>query len=202
MPGKAAKVVISERQKEVLEAIVAKSTNPHRLVVRARIILLAFEGLRNDQIAPRVGLGADQVGVWRRRWRDAFEQLVAIECRDGVKALRKAVEARLSDAPRSGGPTTFTAEQVTQILAIACEDPARSGRPVTHWTPTELADEAQERGLVKSISVRQVGRFLKSGQVEAASLPVLAERKSRRPRTVPARGGNRLHLLPGGSPTV
>ena len=66
-----------------------------------------------------------------------------------------------SDLPRSGSPGKFTAEQVTQILAVACEDPEASGRPVTHWTPRELADEVAKRGIVESISPRQVGRFLK-----------------------------------------
>ena len=46
--------------------------------------------------------------------RDA---LVAIECRESAAALTRAIEQALSDAPRSGAPGTFTAEQVTQILA-------------------------------------------------------------------------------------
>ena len=47
----------------------------------------------------------------------------------------------LSDRERPGGPSTFSAEQLTKIIAVACEKPEESGRPVTHWTPTELADE-------------------------------------------------------------
>ena len=38
-----------------------------------------------------------------------------------------------------------------------------SGRPITHWTPPELADEAKKRGIVESISPRSVGRFLGRG---------------------------------------
>jgi transposase len=186
MPGKAAKVVITERQKEVLESIIARPTSPQRLVSRSRVILLAFEGLLNEQIAERVELGALQIGCWRRRWRDAFERLVAVECREGIKALREAIEELLCDEPRSGSRGKFTAEQVTQILAVACESPEDSGRPVTHWTPRELADEVIKRGIVPSISVRQVGRFLKSGGIKAASHPVLAQRQSGGPRAVPA----------------
>jgi putative transposase len=185
MPGKAAKVIITERQLEVLESIIAGSTSQQRLVTRSQIILLAFEKRLNEEIAEHVGLGPDQVGTWRRRWRDAFERLVVIECAEGVKALRRAIEVLLSDEPRSGWSGKFTAEQVTQILAMACEDPQECGRPVTHWTPTELADEAVRRGIVESISPRQVGRFLKSRGIKTASLQVLVKRQSRRRRAVP-----------------
>jgi hypothetical protein len=48
-------------------------------------------------------------------------------------------------------------------VAIACEDPQASGYPISHWTAKEIAAEAVKRGIVESISVRQVGRFLKRG---------------------------------------
>jgi putative transposase len=85
----------------------------------------------------------------------------------------------LGDRPRGGSPGKFTAEQVTQILAIACEEPEASGRPVTHWTPRELADEVIQRGIVESISPRQVGRSLKIGRAPAAPQPLLAECRAR-----------------------
>jgi len=91
------------------------------------------------------------------------------------KEVREVVENILADAPRSGTPPTFTAEQVVQIVAIACEDPARSGRPVTDWRPEEVADEAIQRGIVERISPRQVGRFLRRGRLETASEPLLVE---------------------------
>jgi len=186
MPGKAAKIRLSERQKEILEVIVRKSTSEQRLVVRAWVVLLGYQGKLNEVIAEELGLCAAQVGQWRRRWADSWDRLIAVECREGCKALAKSIEALLRDAPRSGSPGKFTAEQVTQILAVACEAPEDSGRPVTHWTPAELADEVQKRGIVDSISVRQVGRFLKSGRSETTSRRVLVECESRRPRTVPA----------------
>ena len=76
-------------------------------------------------------------------------------------------------------PPKFSAEQVTQILALACEPPQDSGRPVTHWTPRELAEEAKQRGIVRSISPRQVGRFLKDGRPATAPQSLLAERPAR-----------------------
>jgi putative transposase len=60
------------------------------------------------------------------------------------------------------------------ILTVACESPATSDRPVTHWTPRELADEVIKRGIVPSISARHVGRFFKGGCAPAASVAVLA----------------------------
>jgi len=52
---------------------------------------------------------------------------------------------------------------VAQIISLACEKPEDSGLPVSHWTPPELAREAAKRGIVESISPRQVDRFLKGG---------------------------------------
>jgi transposase len=69
----------------------------------------------------------------------------------------------LVDKERPGGPTKFTAAQLTQIIAVACELPEESDRPVTHWTPSELADELKKRGIVESISPRHVDRVLKGG---------------------------------------
>jgi transposase len=121
---------------------------------------LAFAGLSNPEIADQVGRSRRQVGLWRRRWATAWNQLIDIECLETYAALRRAVEEVLSDAPRPGAPGKFTAEQVTQILAVACEPPAKSGRPITHWTAWELADEVVKRGIVESISPAQVGRYL------------------------------------------
>jgi putative transposase len=87
------------------------------------------------------------------------------------------IEEILDDAPRPGGPATFSPEQIVQIVAVACEPPDKSDRPISHWTARELADEAKKRQIVKSISSRSVGRFLKTGRLAATSQPVLAERQ-------------------------
>lgn len=65
----------------------------------------------------------------------------------------------LSDAPRPGAPATFTPENIVKIVAVACELPEESDRPITHWTSRELADEVIKREIVPSISTRTVGRF-------------------------------------------
>ncbi|MGZ3397342.1 MAG: IS630 family transposase [Isosphaeraceae bacterium] len=160
MPGKAAKITITERQQEILQTFSRSVTAPSRLRQRAAIIVLAFDGLLNEDIAQRVGLTHRQVGRWRRRWADAWDRLVDLECCESRAVWRRAIEAVLSDEPRPGAPGKFTPEQVTQILAVACEPPEKSGRPITHWTVRELTDEVIRRGIVESISPSQVSRSL------------------------------------------
>jgi len=164
--GKAAKVVLTEEQKSVLQQITRSTTMPRRLVQRAGVILLAFAGWLNRDIAAEIGLARKQVGLWRRRWQQSFDALVAIECREPHSAFRRAMEDVLSDAPRSGSTGAFTAEQVTQILAVACEPPEQSGRPIDRWTHRELADEVIRRNIVSSISVSQVGRYLSQAELQ------------------------------------
>lgn len=171
MPGQARKVIITEKQLDVLQTFARSHTAPKRLVQRAQIILLAFEGKLNADIALAVSLDRKQVGLWRKRWQESFDALVAVECGETPAALRRAVEDVLSDAPRPGAPGTFTAEQVASILAVACEPPENSGRPIDFWTARELADEVVKRGIVESISVTQVGRYL----AEAALAPHRSE---------------------------
>jgi transposase len=164
MPGKAAKVWITERQQPILIELSKSLTESQLVVQRATIVLLAFAGQLNEQIAVRIGLGPGQVGVWRRRWQAAWEELTALECRE-PRRLREAIQEVFRDAPRSGSPGTFTAAQVTQILALACEPPAKSGRPITHWTRKELHAEVLKRGIAQ-ISESQVGRYLKQAVLQ------------------------------------
>ena len=175
MPGRAARITITERQQEVLQTMTRSSTCAQAMAQRARMILLAFAKRTNEEIADILGCERHAVGIWRGRWAEDFERLVLVECCEGIPALRRAIEEVLSDLPRSGCPGKFTAEQVAQILAVACELPEACERPVTHWTPRELADEVVQRGIVESISARQVGRFLKYSRTATASQSLLAE---------------------------
>ena len=70
---------------------------------------------------------------------------------------------RLCDAPRSGKPVRITAEQVCQIIELACEAPERFGRPISHWSEREIAAEVKARGIVEQISDRHAARLLKRG---------------------------------------
>jgi len=183
MPGKAASVIITEVQQEVLRSFSRSTTAPSRLRQRASIILMAFEGLLNQEIAEGVGLTHRQVGRWRRRWADAWPRLIDIERCESRAALRRAIEAVLADEPRPGAPGKFNPEQVTRILAVACEPPEKSGRPITHWTAHELTEEVIRRGIVASISPSQVSRYLN----EAALQPHKSRYWLNTPETDPAR---------------
>jgi len=116
------------------------------------------------------------VRKWRRRWADAEAQLAAVE--QHPRDLRVLVATILADAPRSGAPGSFTAEQIVQIVNLACTPPPQVGRPIDAWTPRELAHEVVKQGIVATISARSVGRFLKRGRSPAASQSLLAERES------------------------
>jgi hypothetical protein len=72
----------------------------------------------------------------------------------------------VQDDPRPGTPQTFTAEQWCRIIALACEPPEKSGRPISHWTPRELAEEPIKRGIVESISVRHIARFFNQAELK------------------------------------
>ena len=178
MPGMAAKVVITERQQEMLQTMAFARGCPQGLAHRAEIILLAFDGFTNEEIGAKLRCERHGVGIWRKRWQRAFSRLTVVECVEKPPALREAISEVLGDLPRAGCGGKFTAEQIARILAVACESPEKSGRPVSHWTPRELADEVVKRGIVASISVRHVGRFLKGGGASTAQEPVLAQRQS------------------------
>jgi transposase len=165
VPGSATKLLITERQQAVLRQLAAAPTSPVRLAQRAEVILRAFAGQENQVIAAAIDLDPTAVGLWRRRWAQAWPKLIRIECTETRAAFRRAIQDVLSDRPRSGHPGKFTPEQVTQILALACEPPEHSGRPITHWTYQELADEARKRGIVASISAAQVGRYLREAEL-------------------------------------
>jgi putative transposase len=153
---------LTARQQDILSHLIQRSTAPQRLVLRARLILLAASGRNNSYISQELSLDRGQVRLWRSRWLAAQAQLTALEHETpGAKPLTNAICALLTDAPRPGTPPRFSPEQIVQVVAVACEPPAASGRPISHWTTPELADEVVKRGIVETISARSVGRFLK-----------------------------------------
>jgi len=159
-------ITLTERQRAILEQLVRRSTSAQRLVTRARIILAASQGSNNQQIAHQQGIERNCATKWRMRWQAGDERLGRMEAEGVVdKVLREEIELILADAPRPGTPAKFTAEAVVKIVAVACEEPQASGRPVTNWTPAELADEVIQRQIVPSISPRTVGRFLKAKRI-------------------------------------
>jgi putative transposase len=169
-------IQVTEKQEIILQRIVRRATSPQNLALRAKIVQAGIEyGRRDTQIGRELDCNPQTVSTWRHRWLAAWEKLIEIEGMTTEQELEAAIIEVLSDRPRSGSPAKFTAEEVCQIIKVACEDPALSGRPITEWTPRELADEVVKREIVSSISSTQVGRFLKRGRFETASKPVLAE---------------------------
>ena len=166
-------VTISPPQHTVLEALLRQHSCPQALALRVRIVLGAATGQRNEPLARQLGCTPKTVRKWRARWLAAEPPLAAAEA--VPHDLRATIARVLADAARSGAPDTFSAEQIVQIINLACTPPAAAGRPLDAWTPRELADEAAKRGIVTSISPRSVERFLKSGRLATAPQPLLAE---------------------------
>ena len=170
---------VSEKQDIVLQRIIRRATSPQNLVLRAKIVQAGREyGRRDTQIGRDLNCNPQTVRTWRHRWLSAGEKLMEIENASADQAVEVAIIDTLSDRPRSGSPPKFTAEEVCQIISVACEKPELSGRPITEWTPRELADEVVKREIVESISPTQVGRFLKRGGLETASKPILVEQQT------------------------
>ena len=167
-------ISLTKRQKEELEVVVRSRKTPHMQVIRANIILQANDDGRNTHIAEDVGCHIDTVRIWRGRWAKATGVLADAEQEMEAKEYRQLVRNVLTDNPRSGSPGKFSAEQLCQIIAAACQLPEEVDCPVTHWTPKELSNEVVKQGIVESISVRHIGRFLKGVGLKTASNPVLA----------------------------
>lgn len=102
MPGKADKIQVTERQFEILKEIVASRTAAVRLVQRAKIALLAFAKHNNEEVGEIVGLNPPQASVWRKRWRDDWHRLIAVESHEPSSVLKKEIETLFADQTRRG----------------------------------------------------------------------------------------------------
>ncbi len=182
MPSPQAKPLhVSSLQQRLLQQMTQRTTSAQRLVKRAQIILEAIKGTSNTRIAQQLQVDYETVRRWRDRWQAAEPRLQAIEAVGKPKLLGQAIIDLLTDKQRPGAPATFTFEQFMRIMALACEKPEAASRPVSTWTPHELADEAVKRGIVETISPRTVERFLKGERVATPSQAVLAYSTSRGP---------------------
>ena len=161
MPGPpAVRVVLSTRQRKILKKLRRQRTLSQCLVWRINIVLRAAKGQSNSRIARGLNKDRQTVRLWRARWDAAHGRLQAAEAAGcTAKELTALLLEVLADAPRCSTPGKFSAVQLARIIAVACEHPHASGRPVTHWTPRELAAEVVQRRIVPAISVRTVGRL-------------------------------------------
>ena len=153
MPKRASRVKLSVLEHQALEQVIRRQRSEQQVVLRARIVLAGAQGMTNAQIARTLNIHVDTVRLWRDRW-------VSLH---GMDLETLSVVERLQDAPRPGAVPKFTAEQRCQIAALACEAPAKAGRPISLWTGREIADELKARGVVQNISPRHAARLLKKG---------------------------------------
>jgi transposase len=156
----ASQIHLSEKQRRILEDYSKSTHQPQHLKIRAEIVLQAARGMSNNAIERNMGISARRVKCWRDRYSESQVKLTIIE-EETPHKLRSAIIETLSDEQRPGAPMTFRAEQVAAIIALACEDPIELGLPFSHWSSASLQREAIARGIVASISSRQVSRFLK-----------------------------------------
>lgn len=134
-------VVLCDADRAVLEERVRAYTAPFAEVVRAKIVLLAAQGIANTKIATRLDLDVDVVSRWRKRF-----------VTEGL--------AGLGDRKRCGRPRSFPAEMVAEVKAMACEPPQARSVPLSRWSSAELAGQAVAEGLAVSVSASTVRRWL------------------------------------------
>jgi transposase len=114
----AAALVISDGQREALEAIAKSQTAPHRQVQRARVLLLAGDGVANTRIAERAGVSPATVRAWRGRF-----------AQEGLAKLGKVREGR-------GRKSTIPQDKIDEIVELT-----RNCTPAgqTHWSCRTMA---------------------------------------------------------------
>ncbi len=129
----AAAVELSPEQRTALEPMARQRLLSVRLVERARIVLLAAEGLENNQIARRMHITPEKAARWRSRFLAG-----------GITALQK-------DAPRPGKPRTITNREVKKVVEITLHEKPTNA---THWSTRSMARAAG----ISEASVRRIWR--------------------------------------------
>jgi transposase len=112
-------IELSVEERAQLEAWTRRRSSAQALAQRSRIVLAAAEGLKNTEIAERVGVSRTTAAIWRSRF--AEHRL------DG-----------LTDEPRPGRPRTITDEQVDAVITKTLES---TPKDATHWSTRSMARE-------------------------------------------------------------
>ena len=131
----------SEADRAELQRRARCYTLPHAGVIRAKIVLLAADGLENTVIAGRLDVHVGVVSTWRKRF-----------AQEGMSGL--------ADRQRSGRPRMFAAAVVAEVKAMACEPPEDRDVPQSRWSAADLAAQAVAEGLVESVARSTVARWL------------------------------------------
>jgi transposase len=130
MPANVAVVVeLTDAERAQLEAWTRRRSSAQALAQRSRIVLLADQGLKNTEIAERLGIDRSVATRWRSRF--AEHRL------DG-----------LLDEPRPGRPRTITDDKVEEVIVKTLET---APKDATHWSTRSMAREV---GLTQSAVLR------------------------------------------------
>ena len=140
-------IILTAEERQQLSVRAQAARAAYRDVIRAQIVLAAADGESNAHIAADLGCHVDTVRKWRRRY-----------CAGRLGGL--------ADRPRSGRPRQFSAVQVAEVKALACELPAASNTPLARWSCPDLAGEAIRRGVVSSLSASTVRRWLAADAIK------------------------------------
>lgn len=157
--------MLTTAQQEILEKLISATTTPHAIVKRAQIILHAAKNDSTYSAVKHVKVTWMTAQKWLERWNEYLPQFANIN--EGDKnALRNAIIECLRDAPRSGRPPTFTAEEIIKITSLACTTPESHGIPLSHWSSRTLALYAVKMGIVPRISPVKIAIFLRQGDLK------------------------------------
>jgi transposase len=128
--GKALQIrAVSAEERVAIERLAASRTASARTVERGRMLRLSLQGERVPAIARALAVAEDTVRCWLTRFNAA-----------GLDGL--------ADRPRRGRPTTYTPEQVGEVVATALTSPQSLGLPFGCWTLDRLEVYLnEERGL-------------------------------------------------------
>jgi len=166
--------VLSRKINEILTSMSRSRSVASGLSNRARLVLLASDGMSDRDIAIKIGLHYNNVGIWRNRFLEILPLLSLLES-EAPEALEEEINQALSDRYRSGAPSVYTQEQIVKIIDLACTLPSDHGIEASQWSLSELAREAVRQKIVPTMSAKSVWRFLKSDRDKASSHPVLAQ---------------------------
>jgi len=128
-------VVLTTAERRALEAWAQGNATPHRMALRARLVLACANGRSNRQVAQALGLDADTVARWRARF---LEHRVA----------------GLQDGRRAGAPRRMKVAELESLLTAALlSKPAGGGR----WTTRGLAESCGLSQSAVSRALRGLG---------------------------------------------
>lgn len=140
MPKKIYHVDLNVEEQDFLQQLIGKGKAPARKITRARILLLADVGKKDDEIMAALQTGRSTVERTRKKF------------------IEGGVDFAISERPRLGGKPMLDAKAEATLIALACSN-APAGR--SEWTMQLLADRLVEMGVVERISDETVRRYLK-----------------------------------------